>query len=160
MDSFSKLMKFAMCYSLPLPLTWELIAPMYEGLFIMVLSGVFNHTYMRVEEDAVLYMYPRCTRVHVSDGMKGYRNHIDACHHCALSQYSPGSVWAPSIAHACCDICQTSCLCACQWHHCASGAGSPCTMCCVCTIMCTFILPFAVAIMRWKRILQLAAFHN
>ena len=91
---------------------------------------------------AVLYVYPGCTRGHVSDEMKSYCQNTDACRRHALFQYFPGSYSGPSPAHACCDICQSFCLCACQCQRCVCGAGSPCIACCLCATRCRFVPPF------------------
>ena len=101
---------------------------------------------------AVLYTYPGCTRGHVSEEMKSYCKNTDVCRCHTLFRYFPSTFSGPSTMHACCDICETWCLCACQCQHCTCGGKSPCNTCCMCTTKCSYVAPFPKVLVNKPRV--------
>ena len=101
---------------------------------------------------AVLYTYPGCTRGHVSEEMKSYCKNTNPCCRHTLFWYFPGTLSGPSTMHACCDVCETRCLCACQCQHCTFGGKGPCHACCLCTTKCGYVTPFPKVLVNVPRV--------
>ena len=95
--------------------------------------------------EAVLYMYPGCTRGHVLSEMKEYGKNSRQCRRVLSMGHFPGHIYIPQPKHLCCDLCTQQCLCCCICSRCTCiPPSAPCNSCCTCDVKCNYLPSFDI----------------